>query len=105
VDERHEPLLSRDPDRRNPLWCSEHVRGAPVAGEAAGVSPERHGVDSAGGGQQVFLVADGSSERSAEATTSVGARSSLVAASGPPAAFNLPSASGPTTRNRHGFVR
>ena len=48
----------------------------------------------------------GSSERSTEAATSVGARSSLAAASGP---GRLPSAlasdCGPSTRKRHGFVR
>src|SRR3954447_10654785 len=39
------------------------------------------------------------------ATTSVGARSSFGADSGPAASFSLSSASGPTTRKRHGFVR
>src|SRR4051794_32660699 len=41
----------------------------------------------------------------ADATTSVGARSSLGADSGPAAAFSRSSASGPTTRKRHGLVR
>src|SRR4051794_34496886 len=39
------------------------------------------------------------------ATTRVGARSSLGADSGPAARFSRSSASGPTTRKRHGLVR
>src|SRR3954463_8054435 len=40
-----------------------------------------------------------------EAATRVGARSSLAAASAPAACLSRPSAPGPTTRKRHGFVR
>ena len=47
----------------------------------------------------------GSSERSTEAATSVGARSSLAAASGPAASFSAASDCGPSTRKRQGFVR
>ena len=47
----------------------------------------------------------GSSERTTEAATSVGARSSLAAASGPAACLRAASARGPSTRKRHGFVR
>src|SRR5215212_1896524 len=39
-----------------------------------------------------------------DAVTSVGARSSFAAPSGPAAAFSLSSASGPSTRKRQGFV-
>src|SRR3982750_4565785 len=39
------------------------------------------------------------------ATTSVGARSSFGADSGPAACFSFSSARGPTTRKRHGLVR
>ena len=41
----------------------------------------------------------------AEATTSVGARSSFAASLGPAASFRRASASGPRTRKRHGCVR
>ena len=47
----------------------------------------------------------GSPARTTDAATSVGARSSLAAASGPAAALSRSSASGPRTRKRHGFVR
>ena len=50
-------------------------------------------------------AATGSPFCTTEAATSVGARSSLAAASGPAAAFRRSSASGPSTRKRHGFVR
>src|ERR687890_554902 len=40
-----------------------------------------------------------------ETATSVGARSSFAAASGPAASLRRASAFGPTTRKRHGFVR
>src|SRR4051812_46331229 len=41
----------------------------------------------------------------AEATTSVGARSSFGALSGPAASLSAANAAGPTTRKRHGSVR
>src|SRR4051812_3374317 len=47
----------------------------------------------------------GSPVFAAETTTNVGARSSLGALSGPAASLSAVSASGPTTRKRHGFVR
>src|SRR5205823_7928948 len=43
--------------------------------------------------------------RTQEASTSVGARSSLGASGGPAALFRRKSVSGPSTRKRHGFVR
>ena len=46
-----------------------------------------------------------SPESTAEATTSVGARSSFSASAGPPHSFSRASVSGPRTRKRHGCVR
>ena len=58
------------------------------------------------GGVAVLLVGGRiARQRTTDAATSVGARSSLTAASGPAAALSRSSASGPSTRKRHGFVR
>ena len=67
---------------------------------------EQDDVAGDGGGVAVLLRGDRVAGSTAtDAATSVGARSSFAAASGPAAALSAASASGPSTRNRHGFVR
>ena len=81
-------------ERLAALLRAQHGRRAPVAGQAAVVRAEQDEVRGDGGGERSSSAWTGSSERTAETATSVGARSSFGAASGPAASFSRASARG-----------
>ena len=80
---------SATPDGRTALGRAQHAGRAPVAGEPAGVRGQQHDVGRDRGRGEVLLVLDRvAASAPTEPTTSVGARSSFAAASGPAASFS-----------------
>ena len=106
VQQADDVLVVVDAQRGAALGGAQDGRRAPVARQPAAVRAEQDDVGGAGRG------AAGPPRRPpgrrcarAETATSVGARSSLAAASAPAASLSRASAAGPRTRKRHGLVR
>src|SRR5215212_11898231 len=56
MQETDEALVLGQADRGPPLGRAQHLRGAPVGGEAASVGGEQDDVCGAGGGVKILLV-------------------------------------------------
>jgi len=82
MDQPEEALAVRQPDRETTGLRPQHGRRPPVASSCTR-----------------------SPLKAADATISVGARSSFVPSAGPAASFSRSRVSGPRTRKRQGFVR
>ena len=96
-------LLTTARTARRMLWLEDYAAADRAASLAAGQAPPPEVLSS---GLTLRMSASSvTAEATTVAATNVGARSSFAAASGPAASFNLASATGPITRNRHGFVR